>query len=472
MSHARGLSSVYAMNGARPKIKMPLLSAVNTAVRRRSAPGSLIQEPRTSRTVLVRRRIGQVVAGGSWTQQLGASTRQNLRWFWFDGLFAQASESIIVTYLTLFVLALGATRGQIGLMSALVSLSGALVLLPGAALVERYGRRKLMVLLGGGGGGRAALLLLAVLPIFVSGPAAVSFAIGLAVLRSAFGNLSLPAWTALTAEIVPLSWRGRYFSSRNIAMGISGMAAAFLIGQLIMRVGNLTGYQLALGGAFGVGLLSTFSFSRIRETTQVAAPSYHSTRLPVWHRLRAHPGFLTFCAVAALWNLSMGIAAPFFSVYLVQSLHASAGIIGLLSVVNTLTALPGQRLFGVLADRWGPRRVQLLTGLLIPIVPVGWALTRSPWHVVPVELMAGFVWAGYGLASFNFLLELTPEDRRSRFTALYQIAVTVALAAGNALGGVFVTQWGYRLIFVMSGVGRLISALLFAYLVRNTTADR
>ena len=451
---------------------MSLLSAINTAVRSRSAPDPLIQEAPPARPALARRRIGQITTGGRWTEQLGASTRQNLRWFWFDGLFAQASESIIVTYLTLFVLALGATRGQIGLMSALVSLSGALMLLPGAALVERYGHRKMVVLLGGGGGGRAALLLLAVLPMFVSGPAAVSFAIGLTVLRSAFGNLSLPAWTALTAEIVPLSWRGRYFSSRNIAMGISGMAAAFLIGQLIMRVGNLTGYQLALGVAFGVGLLSTFSFSRIHETAQVAAPSYHSARLPVWKRLRAHPDFLTFCAVAALWNLSLGIAAPFFSVYMVQSLRASAGIIGLLSVVNTLTALPGQRLFGVLADRWGPRRVQLLTGLLIPIVPVGWALTRSPWHVVPVELMAGFVWAGYGLASFNFLLELIPEDRRSRFTALYQISVTVALAAGNALGGVFVTQWGYRLVFVMSGAGRLISALLFAYLVRNKTTDQ
>lgn len=134
-------------------------------------------------------------------------------------------------------------------------------------------------------------------------------------------------------------------------------------------------------------------------------------------------------------------------------------------MVSTLSALPGQRLFGVLADRWGPRRVQLITGLLIPLMPWAWAMTRSPWHVVPIELGAGFLWAGYNLASFNLLLLLTPEDRRSRYTALYQIVVMAALAGGAALGGGVASRWGYTTIFVLSGLGRLSAALLFARFV-------
>ena len=66
------------------------------------------------------------------------------------GLFASASDNIALTYLVLYALAAGASRSQIGMMSSLVSLGGALLLLPGALLVEHYGRRKMIALITGG----------------------------------------------------------------------------------------------------------------------------------------------------------------------------------------------------------------------------------------------------------------------------------------------------------------------------------
>lgn len=407
-------------------------------------------------------------AGDLGPDQTFTSTRHNLRWLWWDGVFAQVSESVVVAYLSLFVLALGATRAQIGLMSALSSLGAALVLLPGASIVEHRGQRKKICLLGGGGAARVALLLLALTPLAFSGPIAVYIAIALAVARTAFANLTVPAWVSLIADIVPLSERGRYFSSRNMAMGIAGMTATFLVGQLITRAGSPIGYQLAMGLAFAVGIASTFSFARLQEppvpTLEQATGS--GSRLPFLSHLRSQPDFLIFCATAGLWSFSLNIAGPFFYVYLVEDLKASANVVGTLSVISTLAALPGQRLFGILSDRWGPRRVQLVTGLLIPLIPWTWALTRSPWHVVPIELGAGFLWAGYGLASFNSLLLLTPEDRRPRYTALYQIVVMAALAGGAAFGSIVATRWGYATTFVLSGTGRLCAALVFALFVR------
>lgn len=411
-------------------------------------------------------RVGWFTAGGRWTEQLRLAERQTLRWFWFDGLFANAGEAIIVAYLSLFALALGATRAQIGLMSALSSLAAALCLLPGAGLVERLGHRKTLVVLSGGGMGRATLLLLALLPLALSGRAAIAVAIVLIVLRSAAGNLGFPAWMSLTADIVPLSWRGRYFSSRNIAMGVAGMAATYLVGLLITHIGGLAGYQVALGLAFALGAVSTYSFARIHEPpVPRARKASRDAGSTLFRQLRRHPAFVAFCATAALWNLSLNVAGPFFNVYLVEGLGATASTVGLLNVVASLTALPGQRLFGVLNDRWGPRRVQLLAGLLIPVLPLCWLLVRSPWHVVPINLVSGFLWAGYDLGSFNSLLGLMPEGQRERYSALYQILVTVALAGGAALGGVVAGAWGYRAIFVMSGIGRLAAALLFARFV-------
>ncbi len=420
-----------------------------------------------------KRETLQLSRGGRWADQLPHVVQHNLSWFWFDGLFAVACDNIVLTYLTLFVLALGATPGQIGIMSAISSSLAAILLFPGAMLVERIGRRKAITVAAGGVGGRLMLLLLALMPFVVSGPAAVYVAIGFSVTRDALGNLSLPAWTALTADIVPLEWRGRYFASRNIAMSAGGMVTTFLVGALITQIGTgYVGYQLALGLAFGLGMISTYSFAHLREPPVTAPPERGQESLrTLFHNLRQQPEFLKLCGVAAIWNFSLNIAGPFFTPYMAESLKASAFEIGFFAVVTSLAGLPALRLFGNLADRWGPRRVQLITGLLIPLVPWMWMLSRQPWHVIPINAAAGFLWAGYNLAAFNFLLTAMPPARRARYSAIYQIVVTIALALGAALGSVITTQWGYFAVFFLSGVGRLAAALLFARFVQAPKAE-
>lgn len=408
-------------------------------------------------------------AGGRWADRLPSPGRRNLRRFWFEGICVSASDSIVVAYLSLFVLALGGTPAQIGLMSALSSLSAALLLLPGAALAERWGQRKLIVLLSGKGVSRLVLLLLALTPLVLAGPPAIAVAIALAIVHSAFNNLGVPAWTSLTADLVPLAWRGRYFSARNIAKGLAKIAVTYLVGLCITSVGDPIGYQLAMGLAFAFGVASTLTYASVSEppARETQPPEKCGSRPSLLRDVRAYPEFLAFCATAALWSFSLQTAAPFFNVYLVDELRATASVVGALSMIAPVTALPGERLFGRLVDRWGPRRVRLVTGLLIPVLPWAWLLVGSPAHVVPINLAGGFLWAGFNLASFNCLLTLMPEDGRERYTALYHIIVMAALAGGAAIGGVIAEHVGYGIVFALSGIGRLAAALLFTRLARE-----
>ncbi len=162
---------------------------------------------------------------------------------------------------------------------------------------------------------------------------------------------------------------------------------------------------------------------------------------------------------------------PFFNVYLVQNLQATATVIGFLSITSSLSGLPAQRILGALADRFGPRKVQLVTGLLIPIVPWAWMFVKEPWQVFPIKYNEWNLWAGYSLASFNFFLSITPEEQRARYSALYQVIVTIALAVGAILGSYLVTRWGYIIIFACSGAGRLISAILFTRFVHQPSSS-
>jgi MFS family permease len=430
---------------------------------------------RSPRAIWVRlgRYIDQLTTGGSWAVSLPPKTKHNLHWFWMDGLFSSPSDNIVVTYLVLFILALGATRTQIGLMSALSSLSITLVLLPGARLVERFGHRKWITVIAGGGIARLAILFLVFLPMLLTGPVAVYIAIFLSVSRDAFSSFALPAWTSLSADIVPLSWRGRYFASRNIIMGMGGIVITPIIGMIITSLGQPIGYQIAFGLAFAIGMASTFSFSRIHEppTMVLPKPTVQFSFSSLLKNLTTDTNFLALCITAALWNFSLNIAGPFFNVYLVQNLQATATVIGFLSITSSLSGLPAQRILGALADRFGPRKVQLVTGLLIPIVPWAWMFVKEPWQVFPINIMSGILWAGYSLASFNFFLSITPEEQRARYSALYQVIVTIALAVGAILGSYLVTRWGYIIIFACSGAGRLISAILFTRFVHQPSSS-
>ncbi len=413
------------------------------------------------------------ITGGDWANRLPKADRHNLYWYWFDGLFAAASDTIPINYLTLYLLALGATGAQVGLFSSLSSLAAAVCLLPGAFIVEKYGRRKDFTVLFGGLLARILLLSMALAPFPASGQLLIWVVITFGILRSAAGNLAFPAWMSLTGDIVPMEGRGRYFGSRNFVMVIAGIVMTYLIGEFITRVGSPQGYQLALGLSFVTGLLSTYFFWRIQDSS-AENPVHSEMRLSladIWQDFRASPLFLQFCIATAVWNFSLNIAGPFFNVYMAQNLSFTAAMIGITAVATNATKVLTQRKLGELADRWGAGRLQMVSMFLIPTLPIMWIFASQLWHVVFVNAVGGIFWGAFELASFNFLLVFMPQDRRARYSAIFQVVATVAMAGGAALGSALVSSpWGYTAVFSASAAGRIIAAFMFLGLMRKMPA--
>jgi MFS family permease len=417
----------------------------------------------------LRPRLRMFITGGDWAMSLPADARRNLYMFWFDGLFSAASDTIPLNYLTLYLLALGATGAQIGWFSSLTSLAAAICLLPGALMVERYGHRKEITVWFGGGAARLLLLALALLPLGLAGQPLIWAVILFAVIRSAAGNLAFPAWMSLTGDIVPIEARGRYFGSRNLVMGVAAMLMTYLIGVSITRIGSPGGYQVTVALAFFIGIISTYCFSRIKDLqATLPVPSAVPVSLvAIWKDLRASPVFLMFCFAAALWNFSINIAGPFYNVYMAQDLNFTAAMIGVTAVATGLSKMLIQPKMGELSDRWGPGKVQLVSMFFMPILPLCWVFISQLWQVVALNIVGGVFWGAFELASFNLLLLLTPAEQRARYSAIYQIVVAIALTGGAALGASVVTIWGYKGIFLASSAGRVLSAFVFMGLLRT-----
>jgi MFS family permease len=397
---------------------------------------------------------------------------RNLRYFWLDGLFAAASENFYISYVVLFALAYGATNGQVGWLTAVANLLGALALFPGARLIEVVGKRKPVVVWSGGGVARFMLLLLALMPLFVVEPlAAIVLIIALNGIRAFAANLANPAWTSMVADIVPSSIRGRYFGSRNMAMGIAALIISPLAGRLITAGsdwfnGEMAGYQIVLLLAFAVGMVSTVLFQKIKEPAPSESISHKHQRGDLRKAIKQSPGYLGLVASAFVWNLALQVAAPFFNVYLVDAFDASTATIGVLIGVSSLSALFGQRVFGRLLDTRGSIWVQMACGLVIPVLPFAWMFITAPWQVGFINALGGFVWAGYNLATFNLLLILSPDVQRPRAVALYQTAVFSSAVIGPLLGGYLADAVSFQLIFGLSAIGRLLGMVIFFLFTR------
>lgn len=397
-------------------------------------------------------------------------SRRGRRLFWADGLVSNISESFVANFTNPFALALGATNAQMGILSSFTNLAGALALLPGARLDEKVASRRRIVVLGSVVH-RLLLVAIALLPLLF-GIRAIYVFIALVALRQFFMQIGFPAWSAFTADLVPARIRGRYFSARNIGLGLAALIFTPLAGRLADVIGLPGGYQAGFIIAALVGFGSTLVFRSIPEPPRSRASdeAAASAKQPLAALLRAHPRFAAFSAVAVLWNLSIMVAGPYFSVYIVRNLAASPTQIGLLAASNSLMNILGQRVWGRLNDHKGAAWVMAVAGLAIPLVPAFYALVPNAWFLLAVEAFSGFMWSGYALSSFNLMLGLAPAEQRARFSAVYQIAVFSASFVGPLLGTLLVGFWDIRLLFWLSAIGRTVASVLFMVTVRSGPA--
>jgi MFS family permease len=415
--------------------------------------------------------MSDLPVGGSWGRTMQVLVQKNLQWLWFDGLFSSASDNIMLNYISLYILSLGASEFQIGLMSSLSSFTAALLLFLGAILADRVGHHKEITVFAGGGFGRLCILILVFVPIFFHGANVVWIAIGFSVLRDGFGNLGYPSWMSVLNETIPLEGRGRFLGSRNFVMGVAGMITTLAAGKIITMYVHQTGYQIVLAAAFVLGIMASYCFYHLKTEPTVKrigrGVSLSIKAIP--GLLKGHRQFVALMVTAGLWNFAINISGPFFNVYMVQNLHFSASMVGLTSVATALSGLLVLNGVGGLSDRLGPRKLQIYSMILIPLLPIMWIFVRQPWHVVLVNIFGGIIWAAFNLTSFNLMLNSIPKDKVPSYSALYQIMVTLSLAFGAVLGSALITLYGFFVLLIASAVGRVVATILFVKMVQEPT---
>lgn len=416
----------------------------------------------------------EVLVEGYPRRKSSATTGKSLRYSTAEGALTSVSNSVTNAYATPFALALGATNPEIGVLASVKSLAETLAQVPGALLTQYLSRKSVWIL--SRVFSRLFWLPVILLPFIAVKNAAHIFILLMGVITF-FASLDGPAWASLIGDIVPDGIRGKYLGRRNMISGISGLVATVIAGASL----SFLGFPVIFTAAAVFALLAIIFFVRIEEPPSRSVFHYrHAISLNPRHiatAFRVNRNYVAFTGFITALSFAVYIASPFFVVYMLKDMGVGYEIFALLVAFEALVSIISQPYWGRLNDRYGERVIMVITGIMVCFVPLPWLFVSSPFHIAAVSAFSAFAWAGFDLVAFNFLIAVTPSEKRPQYIANHRLVKGVAVVFGALLGGFLATGMaggvilgfaGLQFIFLLSFLLRLAS---LAFLTGVKEAD-
>jgi len=158
----------------------------------------------------------------------------------------------------------------------------------------------------------------------------------------------------------------------------------------------------------------------------------------------SNKNIMAISITSALWSLMRQGYNPFWALYLKDYLGASVTNIGIFSMISTAESLLFQLPGGLIADRYGRKKLILFGTVLRTFGPVLYLLAPSWEWVIPGAVVAGMT-SLYMPAFHAIIAESLPSGRRSTGYGVYNTITRIPNIVAPLLGGILVDKYGlYR----------------------------
>jgi MFS family permease len=372
-----------------------------------------------------------------------------------------------------YAVRLGASSSDMGWFQSSTNLSNNLMQVFWGRLSDRIKRRIPFIVVG-----TTVLSALWIPMIFVTN--ATQLIVLLAV-QALLGSMATPAWTALIGDLVPSLRLGRANASINLWSAVGSVTATLASGILMISIGGSIHQILFIPlivAAF-CGIASSLVMLRIREKRNGEKldlkQNLTSDILKVVSHARRTPRFLKYCYVDGVVQFFMSISWPLFAITEIRVLNASMLQLAFLSVGQTVVSIVFQGWAGRLADSVGRRPLLIFFRFGLITVPLAYALVPDINTLIIVGLFWGLVNALGAASATAYLLDVSPQESRGSFIAVYNLIVGVITFAGSLIGGYLsdftIGFFGLivrlQIVYLVSIVGRGIGAVLHVTLVET-----
>ena len=399
--------------------------------------------------------------------------KKSLKYSIFDGAFCSMMIGFGESFFSAFAVFLKATNLQLSLLGSLPQTLGSLFQMFTNRLIKLFKSRKKLVCIGAL---FQTLMYIPVALVFFFGTFRVMHLIIFLCFYWIFGTIANPAWNSWIGDLVNEKERGSYFGRRNRVTGFLSFASLLAAGYILQRFSSSISMEyLGFALIFSLAMLSRlFSFIYLMkayepEYTIASESPFSFIDFVKQARFRNYGLFVIYLCFI---NFGVYVSAAFFTPYMLYELKLSYGIFTIITAAAMIMKFIMMPIWGNLSDKYGTKKVLTLTGFLMPVVPVLWIFSVNIWYLILIQLYSGFIWAGFDMASFNFIFDSTSSKKRTTCVAYYNVLNGMAILLGAVAGGLIVKYnnlfWSkYFLVFIISFMLRYIASLIFIPKIRE-----
>ncbi len=377
------------------------------------------------------------------------------------------STSIIYPFFSLYILALGGSSKEIGLINSLGILAGMVLYPVGGYIADKTGRVKLI--------GYSTFLYAFAHIFFIIAPSWQWIAVGQ--FLSQLLLFYMPAMNALQADSLPPGVRGKGFAVMMAVPGAIRVIAPIMGGYIIewyQKTSPVSDAQalvnavrVAWSVAFLTGLLVAWLRLRYLEETitdeEVTGEKFSFMEIPraiipayrsILDSIKWMSRSLKIIVIIEMFtSFFVAMSAPFYVVYATKILHLTEAQWGTVMFVSGLLGIILAFPLGSAVDKLGSKRMILIGMLLAPIIV--WSYQYAGGFLGVVLILCGLSVANTMMmpAFSTIIANIIPRARRGRLYSLIGER-GVMISFGNFWGGGF-------LLFPPAAIGAYVGGWVY-----------
>lgn len=369
------------------------------------------------------------------------------------------------SFLAVFLVRLGATDFQVGLLTAMPALTGMLLAMPVGEFLARqrhivpwFARSRFLVLI--------CYVFTGLAPFFVPNhaPEAIIVIWALATLPQ---TLVTVGFAVVMGGVAGTAGRFTLMSRRWAILGLTNSLTVLIVGQLLELYPFPLNYQVVFIGSAVGALISVIFSSSIKLPPQENVAG----RRGLGDTFRQHGGtlrqnrpFINFTVSQFVFRWGMALAVPLIPIYWVKNAGATDQQISAINFATTMAMMVAYFLWSGVVPKRGKRWVLLVCALGVSFYPALTALTQQPNVLVIWAGLAGIFVAGVDLVFFDIVLSTCPPNDQAAYVGMYQTTVYVATFLAPLVGTALSTAFGIVPALILATLLRLAGFGLMARL--------
>jgi MFS family permease len=263
-----------------------------------------------------------------------------------------------------------------------------------------------------------------------------------------------PAYADFISKAI-IRRRGLFFGAMYGLSGLIGFSASYLARFLLNTRTFPSNLQVLFWLGFATSFISPIIIANFREvalpdTVPVGPFSAFLKSVPVC--IRQYPAFGRYILARLLLGLGF-MGNSFYAVYAIQRFDLASGSLGIFTMIILLSQSGLGFLWGWIGDRFGYKKVLLISAILILLEGVIALIAPSALFFFFIALLVGGVYSAVSISDQNLVYEIAPPHETSRFVGIANTLLAPSYLLAPLFGGLLVGKVSHNALFgVVSGL--------------------